>query len=73
MTKKVLKGILLWITVLTIILVISGIDSILNQGFVALLAWILLCLALAYLCFTCITLREFYTLSGMKLIDNFIK
>lgn len=73
MIKKILKGVLLWVTLLLIGLVISSIDSILNLGFVALLAWILLCLALAYLCFTCITLREFYTLSGMKLIDNFIK
>nr|DAJ81331.1 MAG TPA: hypothetical protein [Caudoviricetes sp.] len=73
MVKKILKGILLWATVLIIMLLISGIDSILDHGFGTLLAWASLCLALANLCFTFITPEEFYILSGMKLIEKYMK
>lgn len=73
MIKKILKGVLLWVTLLLIGLVISSIDSILNLGFVTLLAWIGLCLALVNLCYTLITPEELYVLSGLKLIEKYMK
>lgn len=65
--KKILKGILLWTTALTIMLFISGIDSILDKGAETTLAWIAICTILCYLCCVTLSLRELYTLSGYKL------
>lgn len=65
--KKILKGILLWITAFIIMLFISGIDSILDKGAETTLAWIATCIILCYLCCVTLSLRELYTLSGYKL------
>ena len=48
--KKILKGILLWATALTIMLFIGGIDSIVDKGLGVTLAWIAICIVLYYLC-----------------------
>lgn len=65
--KKVLKGILLWTTVFTIILFVIGIDSIVDRGLGVTLAWIAICIVLYYLCRATLSIRELYTLSGYKL------
>ena len=63
--KKILKGILLWTTMFTIMLFISGIDSIVDKGLG--LAWIAICIVLYYLCRVTLSIRELCTLSGYKL------
>lgn len=68
--KKILKGILLWITALTIMLFIGGIDSIVDKGLGVTLAWIAICIALYNLCRVTLSLRELYTLSGYKLLHK---
>lgn len=65
--KKILKSILLWITALTIMLFIGGIDSIVDKGLGVTLAWIAICIVLYYLCRATLSIRELYTLSGYKL------
>lgn len=65
--KKILKGILLWITAFTIMLFISGIDSILDKSVGAAVAWIAVCLSLINLCRIHLSIRDLYTLSGYKL------
>lgn len=65
--KKILKGILLWTTALTIMLFISGIDSIVDKGLRVTLVWIAICIVLYYLCRATLSIRELYTLSGYKL------
>lgn len=72
MVKKVLKGILLWTTILLIILVVISIDSILACGLATLFAWGALCLSFVNLCMTFITPKEFYTLTGMGLIEKYM-
>lgn len=68
--KKILKGILLWVTALAIMLFIGGIDSIANQGIDTVLAWLLLCLVLCSLCYKTISIRELYILSGYKFFNK---
>lgn len=65
--KKILKGILLWTTALTIMLFIGGIGSIVDKGLGVTLAWIVICAILCYLCRATLSIRELYTLSGYKL------
>lgn len=72
MVKKVLKGILLWITILAIILFVIGVDSILDGGAVSFFAWGLLCISLTNLCYNLISREELYVLSGMKLIEKYM-
>lgn len=64
--KKILKGILLWITVFTIMLFVGGIDSIVDKGLGVTLAWIAICIALYNLCRVTLSIRELCTLSGYK-------
>ena len=63
--KKILKGILLWITALSIILLIGGIDSIVDKG--TIIPWLAVCGILYWLCRKYISFRELCTLSGYKL------
>ena len=65
--KKILKGILLWTTVFTIMLFVTGIDSIVDKGLGVTLTWIAICIALYNLCRVTLSLRELYALSGYKL------
>ncbi len=73
MIKKILKGILLWVTMVTIVLFVSGIDSIIEHSFSTFLAGTALCMSLTNLCYNTLTFNEFYTLSGAKLFDKIIK
>lgn len=71
--KKILKGILLWMTALAIMLFIGGIDSIADQGIDAVFVWLLLCVVLCSLCYKTISIRELYTLSGYKFFNKLIR
>lgn len=66
--KKILKGVLLWVTTFAVILFISGVDSITNQGY--LVPWLVVCAVLCYLCYRYISEDEFYTLSGAKWLNK---
>lgn len=70
MIKKILKGILLWITMIFILLFASGIDSIMDHGSGTFILWSSIGLFLIILCSLTISAEEFYTLSGAKLIDK---
>ena len=66
--KKILKGVLLWVTTFAVILFISGVDSITDQGY--LVPWLVVCAVLCYLCYRYISEDELYTLSGAKWLEK---
>lgn len=66
--KKILKGVLLWVTTFAVILFISGVDSITDQGY--LVPWLAVCAVLCYLCYRYISEDELYTLSGAKWLEK---
>lgn len=66
--KKILKGLLLWVTTLTVMLFISGVDSITDQGY--LVPWLVVCAILCYLCYKFISEDELNTLSGAKWLEK---
>lgn len=66
--KKIVKGMLLWLTILTIVLFISGVDSIISQGYLGL--WLLVCVTECCLCFILISKEEFNTLSGLRWFNS---
>lgn len=66
--KKILKGVLLWVTTFAVILFISGVDSITDQGY--LVPWLGVCAVLCYLCYRYISEDELYTLSGAKWLEK---
>ena len=68
MIKKILKGVLLWVTIFAVVLFISGVDSIIDQGY--LVPWLAVCVILCYLCYRYISEGELNTLSGAKWLDK---
>lgn len=68
--KKILKGVLLWVTAFTVMLFISGVDSIYDNGYF--IHGILVCVCLCYLCYRYISEEELKTLSGSKWFDKLI-
>lgn len=66
--KKILKGVLLWVTAFTVMLFISGVDSITDQGY--LVPWLVVCAILCYLCYRYISGDELYTLLGAKWLEK---
>lgn len=71
--KKILKGILLWVTTLAIMLSICGIDGVVNMGVGIILAWIAVCSSLLNLCRIHLSIRDLYTLSGYKLFYTLLR
>ena len=69
--KKILKGMLLWMTTLMLRLFMSGVDSITDQGY--LVPWLVVCAILCYLCYKFISEEELEILSGYKWLDKKIK
>lgn len=63
-TKMILKGMLLWVTALVVMLFMSGVDSITDQGY--LVPWLVVCAVLCYLCYKFISEKELEVLSGYK-------
>lgn len=66
--KKILKGVLLWVTTFAVMLFISGVDSITDQGY--LVPWLVVCAVLCYLCYRYISVDELNTLSGAKWLEK---
>ena len=66
--KKILKGVLLWVTAFAVILFISGVDSIVDQGY--LVPWLIVCAILCYLCYKLISEEEFNILTGYKWLND---
>ena len=71
--KKILKGILLWTTALTIMVFIGGIDSIVDKGLRVTLVCIAVCLSLINSCRIHLSIRDLYTLSGYKLFCRLLR
>lgn len=63
-TKMILKGMLLWVTAFAVMLFMSGVDSITDQGY--LVPWLVVCAVLCYLCYKFISEKELEVLSGYK-------
>lgn len=68
--KKILKGILLWVTVLSAMLFISGIDSIINANLF--LPWLAICSLLIVICYLIMSIRDLYTLLGYNLLTKLL-
>lgn len=66
--KKILKGVLLWVTTFAVMLFILGVDSIVDQGY--LVPWLVVCAVLCYLCYRYISGDELNTLSGAKWLEK---
>lgn len=74
-TTQIAKGILLWITVLSITLfIIGGFESLIEQGdsFTASF-WFTVNMALFYVCYCKLTLKDVYVFSGSKWIANLLE
>ena len=69
------KGLLLWVTVLFLILSLAGgLESLLvSENWIAVVVCVLMNIILCYLCYTQITYKELYILSGIKLFEKFLK
>ena len=68
--KKVLKLILLWVTLISVSLLIMAIDSI---SFIGGVLWLFLNMALIWACFKTLSYEELYKYSGSASIDRFFK
>lgn len=66
--KKILKGVLLWVTALAVILFISGVNSIVDRG--CLIPWLIVCAVLCCLCYKLISKEEFNILTGYKWFND---
>lgn len=65
----ILKGILLWITIISSILLILGIDSIYSNTTIF-YWWFIGDIILCIISYNCMNDEEFYTLSGSKLFNK---
>ena len=69
--RLILKGILFYTTLLSVILFICGADSIYDNGYF--LYSVIVCALLIYLCCKFISVKDSEILSGNKWFDKFIK
>lgn len=66
---KIIKGILMWITVFSCFLFISAVDSL---SLTALFGWLLVNVALIYACIKLISEDEAEVLSGMRFLNSLL-
>lgn len=73
--KYIVKGILLWGTMLSFMLFIAGgAESLVNAGYYFnTFAWLGINILLIYLCKCVISYREFYKLTGYQLFNKICK
>lgn len=73
--KTIVKGILLWATVFSILLfLMGGCESLIENGnWIILLVWTLINVALGYACKKFLTYKDAYKVSGLQSIDNTLK
>lgn len=69
--KLILKGVLLWVTAFAVILFISGIDSIYDNG--CFIHSIVICAVLCYACYKLISGEELENMTIYKWFDNKLK
>ena len=67
-TEKQRRAVLLWVTTFAVILFISGVDSITDQGYFV--PWLGVWSVLCYLFYRYISEDELYTLSGAKWLEK---
>lgn len=68
--KTIIKGLLLWITGFAVMLFLSGVDSIVDQGI--LIPWLIVCAILCYLCYKFISEEELEILSGYRWLNKWL-
>ena len=72
-SKLITKGILLWVSALTVLLSVCSIDSIADKGYGWLFGMIVLDIILILTCFYTITEEEYKILSGYNILDKAFK
>lgn len=70
MIKNILKGILLWTTILSITAFITAIDSL---SLISIVLWIAINIILIIVSSQTLTFEDVFYLSGSKLIDRILK
>ena len=68
--RKILKGMLLWVTAFAVAIFLSGAESIYDSGYF--IHSILVCASLCYLCYKCISKEELAILSGSKWFNKIV-
>ena len=71
--KLILKGILLWVSILIVMLSICSIDSIADKGYGWLFGIVVLNIMLILACFYTITEEEYKIVSGYNLVNEAFK
>ena len=73
--KTIVKGILLWVTVFSILLfLMGGCESLIENGnWIILLVWTLINVALGYACKKFLTYKDAYKVSGLQTFDSALK
>lgn len=73
-TKQIIKGVLLWVTIVSILCFIGGVKSLVEADeWLAAGFWLTINIALGYICYNCLSYRELYKLSGGMWFDRFLK
>lgn len=70
--KLILKGVLLYVTVLAVMIFVGGIDSLVETP-MKMLLWILVTVILIAICRRTISIRELYKLSGYDIFNRLCK
>lgn len=73
--KTIVKGILLWATIFSILLfLMGGCESLIENGnWIILLVWTLINVALGYACKKFLTYKDAYKVSGLQTFDSVLK
>ncbi len=73
--KTIVKGILFWVTVFSILLfLMGGCESLIENGnWIILLVWTLINVALGYACKKFLTYKDAYKVSGLQTFDSIVK
>lgn len=73
--KIIVKGILLWATVFSVLLfLMGGFESLIeNSNWIILLVWTLINVALGYACKKFLTYKDAYKVSGLQTFDSVLK
>lgn len=69
----ILKGILLWFTAFMVSVTLCSLDLLLNESIFVFIDIIATNCLLLIMCYVIISKKEFYILSGNKLINNLLK
>lgn len=72
---QILKGVMLWVTALSILLfLIGGLESLIDNGqWIAVGIWLTANLILAIICVHTLSYKDVYRLSGSEIIDSLFK